>query len=291
MTVALGRVGIWSGQLRRGDPGRTQAAIAELESLGYGAVWLPGGAGPEFFALADACLGTTRRIVMASGILSVWTNPAPEVAAAHAALAARHPGRVLLGLGVSHAHLVERQTGRRFEHPVAVVRDYLEALAAAPTPVPREELVLAALGPRMLALARDATGGAHPYFVTPEHTRLARFVLGPDRLLAPEQAVVLETDPGRARAIARRHVEFYLRVPNYTSNLRRLGFAEADFADGGSERLVDAIVAWGDLDAIRRRVEAHLAAGADHVCLQVLTAEPDPLPLTEWRTLAGLIEA
>jgi probable F420-dependent oxidoreductase len=197
----------------------------------------------------------------------------------------------LLGLGVSHAHLVERQTGRRFEHPVAVVRDYLEALAAAPTPVPREELVLAALGPRMLALARDATWGAHPYFVTPEHTRLARFVLGPDRLLAPEQAVVLETDPGRARAIARRHVEFYLRVPNYTSNLRRLGFAEADFANVGSERLVDAIVAWGDLDAIRRRVEAHLAAGADHVCLQVLTAEPDPLPLTEWRTLAGLIEA
>ena len=192
---------------------------------------------------------------------------------------------------MNHAHLVERQTGRRFEHPVAVVQDYLDALAATPTPVPREELVLAALGPRMLALARDTTWGAHPYFVTPEHTRLARFVLGRQRLLAREQAVVLETDPGRARAIARRHVEFYLHVPSYANNLRRLGFAVADFAGGGSERLVDSIVAWGDLDAIRRRVDEHLATGADHVCLQVLTAEPEPLPLAQWRTLAGLIEA
>jgi probable F420-dependent oxidoreductase len=291
MRIELGRIGVWSGQLRRGERARAPEAVSELEALGYGALWMPGGSGPEFFALAEACLAATRRIVISSGILSVWTNPAPEVAAARAALAERHPGRFLLGLGVSHAHLVEEQTGRRFEHPVAVMAGYLDELAATSQPVPREELVLAALGPRMLALSAARTWGAHPYFVTPEHTRLARFVLGPGRLLAPEQAVVLERDPARARSIARRHVEFYLHAPSYTSNLRRLGFTDSDFVAAGSDRLVDALVAWGDLGAIGRRVEEHLSAGADHVCLQVLTEDPDALPLAEWRTLAALTGA
>ncbi len=270
---------------------RRHPKAAELDRLGYGTIWLPGGSGAESLSLVDACLAAIRRIVVASGILSVWTNGAPDVAATHAALARRYPGRILLGLGVSHPHLVEQETGHRFEHPVAVMRRYLAALGATATDAPRDELVLAALGPRMLALARDRVWGAHPYFVTPEHTRLARFVLGPGRLLAPEQAVVLETDPDRARAIARRHVAMYLRAPNYTNNLLRLGFREGDCASDGSDRLVDAVVAWGDVAAIGRRIEEHLVAGADHVCLQVIAAAPDALPLAEWRTLAAFIGA
>ena len=288
MKPTLGRIGIWSGQLRRAGRQRTVQAVAELEALGYGTVWMPGGSGPDFFALAEECLAVTRRVVLAAGILSVWSNPAADVAAASAAIAGRYPGRFLLGLGVSHAHTVERQTGRRFEHPVAVVDGYLDQLAATSEPVPRDELVLAALGPRMLALARDRSRGAHPYLVTPEHTRVARFVLGPRRLLAPEQAVVLETEPERARAIARRHMTTYLRAPNYTNNLRRLGFDETDFADKGSDRLVDAVVAWGDLDTVASRIDEHFAAGADHVCLQALADDPDVLPIAQWRALAAL---
>jgi probable F420-dependent oxidoreductase len=289
MSIVLGRIGVWSGPLRRGDRAQSRDAVAELDALGYGTIWMPGGSGTEFFAIADEFLAATGRIAVASGILSVWTNPAVEVAAARASLASRYPGRFLLGLGVSHAPRVERETGLRFEHPVAVMRDYLDALSATPNPVPREDLVLAALGPRMLELSRDHSWGAHPYFATVEHTRIARFVLGPGRLLAPEQAVVLETDPARARAIARLHTAYYLAAPNYTNNLRRLGFVESDIAGGGSDRLVDAVVAWGDVEAIARRIGEHLAAGADHVCIQVLTDQPDALPREEWRTLAALL--
>ena len=187
MPVDVGRIGIWSGPLRRGDRTRSREAVAELEALGYGAVWMPAGAGTEFFPLADEFLRTTRRIVVASGILSVWINPAAEVAAARAALADRFPDRFLLGLGVSHAHQVERQTGLRYEHPLAVMDGYLDALAATPAPVLREDLVLAALGPRMLALSRDRAWGAHPYFVPVEHTRIARFVLGPGACSRPNR--------------------------------------------------------------------------------------------------------
>ena len=288
MVVELGSVGIWSGGLRRCDPAARLDAVAELDSLGYGALWMPGGDAAGYFEIAAGILAATRRIVVAPGILSVWTNPAESVAAAHAELSGRYPGRMMLGLGVSHPHHVE-PLGLRFEHPVAVMTEYLDALSASTAPPARNELILAALGPRMLELSRDRAAGAHPYFVTPEHTRLARFVLGSGRLLVPEQAVVLETDPARARAISRRHMSTYLRAPNYTNNLLRLGFDAADFADPGSDRLVDAIVAWGDLEAISRRVDGHFAAGADHVCLQALPADPAALPLGEWRELAGLL--
>jgi len=290
LTIQLGRIGLWSRQLRRGDRERANDAVVELESLGYGTIWMPGGSGTEFFAIADDFLGTTQRIVIASGILSAWTNPPIEIASARASLVGGYPERFLLGLGVSHPHSVESQTGRRYEHPVAVMRTYLDELASTSAAVPRDELVLAALGPRMLELSRDRTWGAHPYFVTPDHTRFARFVIGPGHMLAPEQAVVLENNPDRARTIARRHTEAYLSVPNYSNNLLRLGFREADFASGGTDRLVDALVAWGDIAAIGRRIEEHFVAGADHVCLQVVTDDPDALPLKEWRMLATLLE-
>ncbi len=178
----------------------------------------------------------------------------------------------------------------RYVRPYTRMVEYLDALDAAPNPVPVPERALAALGPRMLELARDRSAGAHPYLVTPEHTREARTALGQGPLLAPEQAVVLETDPARARAIARQHLSRYLQAPNYVNNWLRLGFTQADVADGGSDRLVDALVAWGDLDAIRQRIQEHQRAGADHVCIQALAADPLALPLAQWRALAPLAQ-
>jgi probable F420-dependent oxidoreductase len=186
--------------------------------------------------------------------------------------------------------MVEGFFGRDYSSPVATMRAYLDSMDAAPYAAapPAEEpfRVLAALGPRMLELAREHTQGAHPYLVTPEHTATAREVLGPDRLLAPEQKVVLETDATEARRVGRGALAIYLGLPNYTNNLKRLGFTDDDLADGGSDRLVDGVIAWGDLDAVVARVRAHHAAGADHVAVQVLTPDPLTLPLAEWRTLA-----
>jgi probable F420-dependent oxidoreductase len=276
--VELGRVGIWN-RLPAAGLDQSVEAAGELERLGYGTLWFP--EDPASFDIARALLAGTSRMVVATGIVSIWKHPPAESAAAHRELSRAHPGRFLLGLGVSHAFLTEGQ----YRRPLAKMREYLDALDAGDPPVPISERVLAALGPRMLELARDRSAGAHPYLVTPEHTRRAREVLGPDRLLAPEQAAVLETDAERARALARRHLTIYLRAPNYTNNWLRLGFTEDDFAGGGSDRLVDALVAWGDAGAIRERVARHHEAGADHVCLQVLTGQPG-LPLEQCRALA-----
>lgn len=290
--MELGRLGVWSRELRNGDAAEAANAAAELESLGFGAIWMPGGpSGEDFFGVARRLLDATRSIVVASRILSVWTNSPEDVARARTQLEAAHAGRFLLGLGVSHASIVERVTGRRYERPLTVMERYLDELDGTSAPVPDAGLALAALGPKMLALARDRSACAHPYFVTPEHTRLARFVLGADCLLAPEQAVVLERDPERARAIGRRHLEYYLAAPNYVANLRRIGIAEPDLEGDGSDALVDALVAWGDVEAIGRRIAEHRAAGADHVCLQVLTGTPGRIPLEEWRALAPLTRA
>ena len=274
----LGRVGVWNW-LPADDLVTAVEAAAELERLGFGALWFPESAAS--FDIARALLEGTSRMVVATGIVSIWKHPPAESAAAHAELTAAHPGRFLLGLGVSHAFLADGQ----YRRPLAKMREYLDDLDAAQPRVPAAERVLAALGPRMLELARDRSAGAHPYLVTPEHTRLAREVLGPDRLIAAEQAVVLETDPERARALARQHLAIYLQAPNYTNNWRRLGFTEDDLAGGGSDRLVDALVAWGDAGAIRDRVARHHESGADHVCLQVVTGEFRP-PREEWLTLA-----
>jgi probable F420-dependent oxidoreductase len=285
--MQLGRIGIWSTQFWA-DREAVKDAARELERLGYGAIWFNNG--QDAFGLARDLLDATSHIVVATGILSIWTHPAEEVAAAHAALTRAHPHRFLLGLGVSHAPIVDRSQEGQYSHPFERMVAYLDALDAAPTPVPPSERVLAALGPRMLTLARERAAGAHPYLVPFEHTRDARQLLGKGPLLAPEQAVVLEPHPARARSIARAYLATYLRLPNYTNNFLRYGFTPEDLAEGGSDRLVDALIAWGSLDVIRDRIADHLRAGADHVCLQALTENPATMPHSEWRVLATLID-
>ncbi len=288
----LGRIGIWTFQFERQPWAAIAEAAAEVDALGYGALWVPEFRGREVFAQASLLLSTTRRIVVASGIASIYARDAVAMAGGQRTLCEAFSGRFLLGLGVSHGPVVERLRGHAYRPPLATMRAYLAAMDAAPYDPPRAAegpRVLAALGPRMLALARDRAAGAHPYFVPVEHTRQARAILGPGPLLAPEQAVVLERDPERAREIARRHVAPYLAAENYANNLRRLGYGDTDLANGGSDRLVDALVGWGSLDAVVARVQAHLDAGADHVGVQVLPADPASLPRREWRELAAAL--
>ena len=226
------------------------------------------------------------------GILNVWMHDAMWVASRHAQLTQAYPDRFLLGLGVSHAVLVDNaEDGHRYARPLSAMIGYLDLLDAAAPPVPTSERALAALGPKMLELARDRALGAHPYLVTTDHTAHAREILGPGPLLAPELKVVLSTDATEARSISRQGLALYLTLPNYTDNLQRIGFTAADLANGGSDRLVDSIVAWGDLDAIAHRIRQHREAGADHVCLQVLTANDSAFPLAQWRELASMLPA
>jgi probable F420-dependent oxidoreductase len=288
VSIDLGRIGIWSSELRFGDRQTALDAAVTLEELGYDALWVPGGAGGDIYGDVTALLRATGEIVVATGILNVWMHGAPDVAAAHDAVRSAHPGRFLLGLGISHAPLVNAQGGR-YERPLEAMTRYLDGLDAAIPPVPVDERVIAALGPRMLSLARDRSGGAHPYLVTPGHTAIARGVLGDGVTLAPEQAAVLETDPARARDIGRKHLHRYLRLPNYTNNLLRIGFTPEDLDGGGSDRLVDGIVAWGDEAAIAGRVQSHRDAGADHVCLQVLPRAGEAFPTDQWRDLAAVL--
>ncbi len=286
--MELGKVGIWSGEFRSKEAGDAGEVAAELEALGFGALWIPGGAGGNIFGVITRVLDGSQTLPVATGILNVWMHDPTEVAAEHARISAAHPDRFLLGVGVSHALLVE-STGRPYERPRSVMVHYLDELDAAKTPVGKEDRVLAALGPKMLELARDRSAGAHPYLTTPEHTLRARSVLGEGPLLAPEQMVVMETDPTIARDIARQSLALYLQLPNYTNNMLRSGFTEADLADGGSDRLIDGLIPWGGLEAIAGRVREHLDAGADHVCIQVLTGTRAAYPLAQWRELAGLL--
>lgn len=277
--------GIWSAPLRYGDRAQAAEAAAELEQLGYTALWIPD-VGGNVFASIENLLGATSTVTIATGILNLWMHEAEESAAQHDRLTAAHGRRLLMGIGVSHAPLIDNATPRRYERPLAEMRAYLDGIDAAPVPVPVDERVLAALGPKMLELAGTRTAGTHPYLVTPEHTAIAREALGPDKAVLPEQAVVLETDPAAARAVARGHLAGYLALPNYANNWKRIGFTDDDVSDGGSDRLVDALVAWGDEAAIVARIEEHRAAGADHVCVQVLTEDVMTPPLDQWRTLA-----
>jgi probable F420-dependent oxidoreductase len=285
----LGGTGVWSAGLRYGDPAEAAEAATELEELGYSALWVPD-VGGDVFGVVDGLLGATKATTIATGILNLWMHSGAETAEAHARLTAAHGDRFLLGIGVSHAAFIDAGEPGRYRRPVAATAAFLDELDAAPVPVAPSARVLAALGPKMLELARARAGGAHPYNVTPAHTATARAALGPTGLLAPERAVALTTDAERARALGRGHLAVYLALPNYTNNLRRLGFGDDDLAEGGSDRLVDALVAWGDPGAIRARLQEHRDAGADHVCIQVLS-EDGFFPLAVWRELAPALTA
>jgi len=279
-----GRIGVWSMELRFGDKALSADVASELDELGYGAIWVPGGMGGPLTDDLKHLLDATRTATIASGILNLWMHEPADVAAWFAALPPGQQARTMLGLGVSHSHIVGETWGK----PLAMMQGYLDKLAA--TGLPQENLCLAALGPRMIELSGARTAGAHPYLVTPDHTATARAILGPGKLLAPEQGVVLETDPVRARELARGALKAYLAYPNYRNSWMRLGFTEDDMVDG-SDRLVDALFAWGDAAAIKRRVDEHFAAGADHVCIQVITGAglDANAALPAWRELASAL--
>lgn len=290
----LGRTGIWTFDLDGSPAGLVREAAAEIEELGYGAIWYGEALGRETFGNAWLLLSATRRLTVASGIANISLRDPVAAATAERALGEAFPGRYLLGLG---GHRVDDTIHPMDGYPmpavgraVATMSAYLDAMDAVPNhgpvPDPAPRRVLAALGPKMLALAAARTWGAHPYFVPVAHTARAREIMGQNAFLGVEQAVVLDTDLARAREVARAHVGGYLAAPHQVANLRRMGFGDADIADGPSDRLVDAIVAYGDTDVIAERVRAHHDAGADHVCVQVLTARTGELPRAEWRALA-----
>jgi probable F420-dependent oxidoreductase len=286
----LPAIGVWTMALDAVGLRRSQELAAEIEDLGFGAIWLPEVAGRDVMLHLGMLLDATTHLIGATGIASIYARDAVTMTGGVKGLTEAFPERVLLGLGVSHHTIVEGLRGHQYGPPLATMSAYLDAMDSSPytaarpaTPVRR---VLAALRPKMMALAGARTDGAHSYFVPPEHTTLARDELGPEGLLCVEQAFVLESDPTVAREIARAHTTVYIRLPNYRNNLLRLGFAEEDFADGGTDRLVDAIVAWGSVDDVATRVQAHFDAGADHVCVQALTPGPRQVPEDQWRAVA-----
>jgi probable F420-dependent oxidoreductase len=268
VTPRLGRLGVW----RRHQPG--PAIVPELEALGYDTLWL--GSSPSL-AQARPYLEASEQITIATGILNIWQHEPADVAAQHAELARDFPGSFLLGIGVGHPEATSDYT-----KPLSAMRAFFDGLDAGG--VPRDEMIAAALGPKMLDLAAERSLGTHPYFTTPDHTRFARERVGPDAIVAPELAVVVETDPEQARKDARAYAALYLGLTNYTSNLLRFGFTEADVADGGSDRLIDAVIPHGSAEAIAEAVQAHYDAGADHVCLQPLGH--GPAPVEDYRALA-----
>ncbi|MEW6279882.1 MAG: TIGR03620 family F420-dependent LLM class oxidoreductase [Candidatus Eremiobacterota bacterium] len=289
----LGRVGVWTFTFDSQPWSKVAEAAAELEELGYGAIWYPEAVGREALTQAALLLGCTRRAVIASGIANIYARDPMSAAAAHRALTEVYPERFLLGLGVSHEHLVKKLRGHEYLSPLRKMREYLEAMEKAysitPPPPTQPRMAIAALGPKMLALAAERGITAHPYFVPVQHTAQAREILGTRSLLAPEMAFVLEKDPDKARAVAREHMHVYLRAPNYQNSLKRLGYTDQDIVQGGSDRLVDDLVAWGDVEEVLARVRAHHEAGADHVCLQALSARPDEIPMWQYRKVAPAV--
>jgi len=280
--MQLGKLGVW--YFTDGMTATEEAAFAQrVETWGYGALWIPEAFGREAFSHAAWLLANTKKLVIATGIANIYGRDARAAMSAQLTLAEQSGGRFLLGLGVSHAPLVEGVRGHVYTSPVKTMRDYLTAMkSGAPSyasakPAETPPTVIAALGPKMLELARTDADGAHPYLVTPEHTAMARKILGPDRMLCVEQKILHQTDPMKARNIAREVAKFYLVLPNYRNNLMRLGFSGEEI-DGHSDRVLDAIVAWGDIDTIRARIDAHFKAGASHVCIQPMHPEGKPLP-------------
>ena len=286
--------GLWTAALEAQPAPRAQEVAAEIEELGFGSLWLPEAYGREAFTGALALLVATERIVVGTGIASIYARGAMAANGAARLVEALAPGRFVLGLGVSHKPSVERDRKEDYLPPLGAMSEFLDELAAAPYFAADGDLpplVLAALGPKMLGLARDRTAGAHPYLVTPEHTASARATLGPDPLLVVEQAVVLGQSREESLRRAHDHLNIYTGLPNYRNSWLRLGFGEEDLVRGGSERLADALVVQGDESAVVARVRDHLEAGADQVVLQVLGSDVAQLPLDEWRALAPAVPA
>jgi probable F420-dependent oxidoreductase len=280
-TSPLGRLGVWTW-LDGMPPAEAVHFARRVEAWGYDALWLPEAVGRDPFATIAWLAAQTTSLTYATGIANIYARDAMTMNTLRLTTGELTGGRFVLGIGVSHAHLVTGVRGHAYEKPVATMRAYLEAmeksLYMAPKPAGEVPVVIAALRPKMLALAAERCAGAHPYFVTPEHTARAREILGPDKILAPEQKVLLCTDPAKARAVARVAMKIYAGLPNYQNNLKWLGYGDADFGGGISDRLVDAIVAWGDENAIRARIQDHYDAGADHVCIQPLNSDGKPVP-------------
>jgi probable F420-dependent oxidoreductase len=274
--MTIGKLGVWAATESMSAP-EAAAFAKRVEAWGYSALWIPEAYGRNALVHSSWLLANTSRLTVATGIVNIYARDAVAMKAAQFTLAEQSGGRFLLGMGVSHVPLVEGMRGHTYEKPIAKMRSYLEAMAQvtpfAYPPAEKPLTVIAALGPKMLALAAELTDGVHPYNVTPEHTAQARAILGPGKLICTEQMVILETDPAVAREAARKTLAVYLPLPNYRNNLTRLGFTDEDFANGGSDRLIDALIAWGDEAAIRRRVQEHWDAGADHVCVQSIARD------------------
>ncbi|MEJ1963487.1 MAG: TIGR03620 family F420-dependent LLM class oxidoreductase [Gammaproteobacteria bacterium] len=273
--MKLKKLGVWSGtdSLSAADA----ASFAKrVEAWGYGALWIPEAIGREVFSASAWLLANTSSLIVASGIANIYARDPLSSASAQKGLNEQSGDRFLLGLGVSHIPFVQDLRQHEYGKPVATMRAYLQGIANAPyksvSPAAAPKTVLAALGPKMLELSAELADGAHPYNVTPEHTRQARDILGAGKLLCVELGAILETNPARARALAREFLTLYMGLPNYVNNWKRLGFSDTDFAGGGSDRLIDAVIAWGDESAIRARIEEHWQAGADHVCIQAIGA-------------------
>lgn len=273
MSTNLGKLGVWSFIDNMTSREAVQFA-QQLEQWGYSALWIPEAVGRDPFAIISFMAAHTKKLIFATGIANIWARDPMAMNAIHKTVAELAPGRFIMGLGVSHAPLVKDIRGHAYQKPVSTMRNYLESmqnsLYMAPTAESPAPIVLGALRQHMLQLSAEKASGAHPYFVPPEHTAWARNILGPDALLCPEQKLLLESDPDNARRIARSHMGTYTALDNYKNNLRQFGFEDADFENSGSDKLVDAIVAWGDESALQDRIKAHWQAGANHVCIQAL---------------------
>jgi probable F420-dependent oxidoreductase len=290
--MVLSSFGVWGRHLREADPGEIQDAAAELEELGFGAIWVPGGveATDQVFTDVLRLLDATKRIPVATGIVNMWLQDPVALTAAYQRIEAAHPGRLLLGIGISHRPLLDRVQAGLYDKPLAAMQRYLDELDAQPRPIPAQRRVIAALGPQMLRICRERAIGSHPYIVPVAHTRFARATLGGGPLLAPGLPAVLDPDPVTARELARRFLANpYSTLPNYSNAWLAHGFTEADLAGGGSDALVDGLVAWGGEQAIAARAKEHRDAGADHVCLHVVDRDRAALPRAQWRRLAAAL--
>jgi probable F420-dependent oxidoreductase len=289
----LGRIGLWTFALDVQPMAKAQEAAAEIDEMGFGTVWLPEAVGREIFSSSALILSATKNIKVASGIASIAARTAHTMQSGWKTLSEAFPGRFVLALGVSHSHMVTKLHKLSYDKPYSNMVEYLDVMDKSPyagaAPQSPMYRMIGALGPKMLQLSAERTAGAHPYFTTPQHTAEARALLGAKPLSAPEIAVIFETDKDKARATARKFMSTYTRLPNYANNLMRLGFTQDDVTNQ-SDKLVDEIVTWGGLDKIAARIKEHHDAGANHVCVQVLTHDPLELPMAGWRELSALLK-